>query len=180
MITQPPDIWIHWSGARTQSSSFEKWNCASESQVYLSHTHLCVYVCVFVSLFWGVQIYVDDINSLLLLRESEGSMKGSGGPFFHYLNALIHPHTYTYKVLPTYLLPPGSERNRSWKFTVSCFLEQRGWRGGLWERQKGRIQLLSITMRSWFCGITVTASYHVLCGFICTEMVVEPFHTQPM
>lgn len=50
----------------------------------------------------GVQgkIYVDDINSLQFLHEKEGSTRGSGGPFFQYLNAhksASHISTSTWK-----------------------------------------------------------------------------------
>lgn len=69
-------------------------------------------------------------------------------------------------MLPTYLLPLGSGRNRSWKFTVSCFLERRGggWRGGLWERRKGRIQQVSTTMKGRLCEwVTVCLTANVSC-----------------
>ena len=50
--------------------------------------------CVCCQCFGGAgEIYDDDINSLPLLREREGSMNGSGGQFFQCFNAETHTHT---------------------------------------------------------------------------------------
>lgn len=80
-------------------------NVTCDGQVCLSHVRrVCVWMCLCQCSrgMGGVagQIYVDDINSLLLLREREGSMTGSGGPFFQYFNAHTPPHTHSASHIP--------------------------------------------------------------------------------
>lgn len=63
--------------------------------------------------FWrdGNSISFGSINGLLLRERGEEKLTGQRGQFFQYSDV----YTLTPE-LPTFLLPPGRDRNRSWKF----------------------------------------------------------------